>query len=182
MKMLLIVTLCLLTGCSSVSRQFYSSSGTIRPLSSNGFTVEAPKSWGLFFEIDFDNGQRKKGLGTAIMRYTWSPVVQFDKLSDSVHWQDDLTRMEAELVSRAELKDIKPSESLTHYNKLSGHGLRKVGTSGGRRWEMILFYPVGELGGCRLLVILAGSPNADSLREMGEVIRSVRFVPSVEKK
>jgi hypothetical protein len=167
--------LCLLSGCYSVSRQFHSSSDKVSPLSQNGFTVSAPESWFLYGETKFENTDRESGIQVAILTYERSPIIQFNKLPESVRWQDDLARMDVELSRRTQVTDVQVSDELTHYNKLNGHGLRKVGMSRNRRSEYILFYPEDELSGSRLLVILYGSPNADSLREMDEIIRSAHY-------
>jgi hypothetical protein len=178
----LVVILCLLSGCYSVSRQFYSSNGNARLITENGFAVSAPEPWVSYTETKLDNTDKESGIQIAILTYEWSPVIQFNKLSESVRWQDDLARMEAELIRRQQLTNIQTSEELTQYNKLSGHGLRKVGMSRNRRSEWILFYPEGELGGSRLMVLLYGFPNADSLREMDEIIRSTQSVSSMKNK
>lgn len=110
-----------------------------------------------------------------VVDYEWSPVVQFNKLGTDVKWTDDLARLDVELSRRQELRQVQIAETLTSYNKFTGHGVRKVGVSRGRQSEFIIFYPDGEMAGTRLLVLLYGSPNKVSLRELDGVIRSAAF-------
>lgn len=150
----------------------------IEPLNSNGFTVRGPRSWGLILETHLDGSDVATGMQTAILDYEWSPVVQFNKLGAGVKWSEDMARLDAELSTRQALQQIQTIEALTTYNKFTGHGMRKVGVSRGRRSEFILFYPEGEMRGTRLLVLLFGAPNELSLRELEGIIHSVSYEPA----
>jgi hypothetical protein len=179
MKILAVILLWLLTGCESVTRYYYSAAGNYSPLVENGFKVNAPESWGLMSDVKLGAIERGSGMSVAIRLYEWSPIAQFNHLPPGVRWQDDLTHVDADITRAASMTNIKSSEELSRYNRYDGRGLRKVGESGKRRCELIVFYPEGELSGTRLFVLLYGSPSKDALRELDEVIGSVQREPKM---
>jgi hypothetical protein len=180
MKVIYTILLCgLLTGCESVTQKFYSSkSSSYRHLIENGFVVIVPESWGMFYRVDLGMIEKDRGMSVAIPSYEWSPIVQFNHIPPEIRWQDDLAHVDVDITRAAKMTRVKVSEPLSRYNRYDGNGLRKVGESGKRRCEFIVFYPKGDLLGTRLFILLYGSPNEDALREMDEVIRSVHREPN----
>ncbi|MEY2879903.1 MAG: hypothetical protein RLZZ15_2283 [Verrucomicrobiota bacterium] len=175
MRLFFLLLIGLFAGCESVGRQIYISPGGVRTVRDGAFTLDAPRSWGLILPTGFVTGDQKDAILIGITRYDSSPLIQFDKLPETIPWQTDLPKMKLELTRRSENQAFAMPEELTRYNKFEGHGARGVGKFEGRRLELILFYPEGELTGSRLLLTLYDSPNATALREMDEILRSVRY-------
>jgi hypothetical protein len=174
---ILILLAALAVGCQTryhTSYFYFPGSNPVTSVDFRGFHFQEPESWGSFNRSDFDDSEIPAGTEIYIRGYEWSPIIHFNILTNSVSWQADLPRMDAEVMRRSRLQDIKVSEELTHYNKFTGHGVRKEGKSDSYRFEYVLFYPE-EMSGTRLIVILCGSPNKRSLREMDEIIGSVSY-------
>jgi len=171
----------LAVGCQTpyhTSYFYFPSKTNLISISSRGFHYQKPDSWVSWSSSVFDDSSNRPGEMLSVRAYEWSPIIHFNTLTNSVRWQDDLPRMDAEIIRRSRLQDIQTSEELTHYNKFTGHGVRKVGKSDNLRFEYILFYPEGEMTGTRIIIILCGSPNNASLREMDEIIHSVYYIPN----
>ena len=146
----------------------------------DGFQFEIAHPWA-FTSSGFEkleNPRSMSGVQIDIRGYEWTPILDFYALPKSVRWQDDLPKMVERMTTAFGLHDIKVSEELTSYNKFTGHGTRKVGTNHeNHRYEYILFYPEGEMAGTRIVVILCGSPNVASRREMDAILGSVSYHP-----
>ncbi|HEY5044218.1 MAG TPA: hypothetical protein VIK53_19780 [Verrucomicrobiae bacterium] len=167
----------LAVGCQTryhTSYFYVPGSNPVTSVDRRGFHFQEPESWGSFNRSDFDDLENRPGTEIYIPTYEWSPIIHLNILTNSVSWQDDLPRMDAKIIQRARLQDIKVSEELTRFNKFTGHGVRKAGKSDSYRFEYVLFYPE-EMPSTRLIVILCGSPNKTSLREMDEIIGSVSY-------
>ncbi|MEI9863139.1 MAG: hypothetical protein WDN00_00980 [Limisphaerales bacterium] len=178
MKVVIAILLAVLVvGCQTRYHTscFYSPDKTqVTHIDHNGFQFEKFGSWLHFVSSDLDDSKESPGTEISIRGYEWSPIIHLNILPNSVRWQEDLPRMNAEIIRRSKLQDIRVSEELTHYNKFTGHGIRKAGKSDSYRFEYVVFYPE-EMPGTRLIVILCGSPNKASLREMDEIIDSVSY-------
>ena len=148
----------------------------VSAVNGHGFHVQTPEAWLVYDSSQFDDSEKHLGIEIYIPTYEWSPIIHFNMMTNSLGWQADLPRMDTKIIRLTSLHEITVSEDVSHFNKFTGHGIHKVGKNDKYRSEYFIFYP-DEMPGTRLVVILRGSPNKASLREMDEIIRSVSYHP-----